>query len=738
MKTEKPAVRYLVLVFLCLLAAAVIVAFPLFFVNELDAQTQGFLNETARKNSSYISLKFQTQTEYLYGLSESVDIGKISDLKSALESIGKVNNTGVSYKRYGIAYINGKAYTSDGKDVLLTDTSPIVECIVKDKLVVTRLPKDETIDGDEVFVMHTPLKDGTHTAAVMFLVFTVDDIKANLKSDAFDNEEVFFIIDRDGKNIVNTHHNVKIQNADNIFSMLPDAQGNKAIEHMRSDIQNGGSNIEILTLDKTYYVNFNPLEYNDWYLLSVVPVDTVNSTRNTVLLYVMLMCIFMLGVFILFAFYIVSAEKAKKEDLDKLLYKDELTGHYSYAKFCLEIKKQLKKNKEPAAYIIMDIDHFKIINATFGYDTGNEIICHTSNVWHELLKEGEFASRIVADRFAAFLRYENEEELLARMDVFCEKCREYTMEKMDGYIICPSIGVYMLEETDKDIQIMQNRAYMAKSLAKDDHNDFVRIYNENLKKALTERKVLEDELEHAIANRLLTVVFQPQFESDTSRICGVEALLRWYKEDGTSVSPAEFIALAEERGIIKRLDKYVFEETCKRQKEMADRGITPVDISVNVSQFSLYDSNFVSTYLNIIRETGADISHLKLEITESALFANTEAFVKLLHQLREVGFKILMDDFGTGYSSLMLLKSMPIDYLKLDKSFIDDFESVRGKAIIECVVSMAKQLGVVIIVEGVETEKQFNYVRQLGCEIIQGYYFSKPLSYEEILGKIET
>ena len=155
-----------------------------------------------------------------------------------------------------------------------------------------------------------------------------------------------------------------------------------------------------------------------------------------------------------------------------------------------------------------------------------------------------------------------------------------------------------------------------------------------------------------------------------------------------------------------------------------------------MSQQSLYDSKFTEKYLEIVKETGADISHIQLEITETTLFENNKSFVKMLRKLHKSGFKILMDDFGTGYSSLMLLKSLPVDFLKLDKTFIDDYAHPRGRSIIECIIKMAKQLGMTLIAEGVETEEQYEYVKTQGCHIVQGYYLSRPISFDDLCNMI--
>ncbi|MBR5190680.1 MAG: EAL domain-containing protein, partial [Clostridia bacterium] len=264
----------------------------------------------------------------------------------------------------------------------------------------------------------------------------------------------------------------------------------------------------------------------------------------------------------------------------------------------------------------------------------------------------------------------------------------------------------------------------------------IAVYSGKIKRDLTRKKLFSDELEHAIKNKQLSVVLQPQYNAQTGKICSAEMLVRWKKEDGTSVSPAEFIPIAEERGFIKNIDRFVFRKACEAQRDLVEKGFGPIDISVNLSQQTLHDPKLIETYLKIIEETHADIEHVHLEITETTLFNNSRSFLRILRRIHKAGFKILLDDFGTGYSSLMLLKSMPIDALKLDKSFIDDYEHQRGQHIIECIIEMTKKLGITLIAEGIETQEQYEYIKSQNCDVVQGYHFSYPLEYHKFCDTI--
>ncbi len=737
MKKDSAIARFFVLVFLGVFAIAIIIAFPLFLTNELDNQNQDFLKEFSAKNGESVGFKFQEQSSYLYYFANAVDTTKLDNPKAAINSIGDIPKND-HYKRYGIATLDGKAYTSDGKSIDLAHDEHIKECVEKDGFIVCRMQTNESIDGDEVFVMHTPLKHEGEIKAVFFLVFTIDQIMANFESSAFNKSEFFFVVDYEGNNIMSTHPNEKFRNIDNVFYSLnfdEKYQGSR-IPAIQEDMKNGETGVLFSSQNTDFYLYYAPLNFNDWYLFSVIPTSAVTENRNTALSYVGIMTFFLVTVFILFTIYAVSSERRKKEELDKVLYTDSLTGGASYAKFCLDVKKQLSKNQK-AAYVVMDLDNFKLVNDYYGYEMGNKTIKHIDTLWRKMLKDNEFVGRIAADRFAVYLRYSSEEELNKRLEKFCADCRTFNDKNMSNYILVPSIGVYYVTEKNIDIQKMQNCAVMAKSLVKGDSESTIAVYTGKIKRDLTRKKLFSDELAHAIRNNELSAVLQPQYDTETGRICAAEMLVRWKREDGTYVPPSEFIPIAEERGFIKDIDRFVFRRACVVQQDLIQRGFAPIDISVNLSQQTLHDPKLIETYLGIIEETGADISHIHLEITETTLHNNQRSFLRLLRKLHKAGFKILLDDFGTGYSSLMLLKSMPIDALKLDKSFIDDYEHPRGRNIIECVIDMTKKLDITIIAEGIETAEQYEYIKSQKCDIVQGYYFSYPLEYRKFCDTIE-
>ena len=736
---EKLWVRYVFLVFLIFLTMFVLIFFPVYLVNELDKQTNELLNEISRKNSESVGFILREQNVFLENMAIDIDPACYLDPKAAVESIDSFN-VELAYERYGVILPNSIAYTSNQEFISVSEMSFMRDCFEENRVVLSRVDAEKSPSGEDIFVIAKPLvKDGVPVSAV-YIVFSTEDLLKNFGSASFNNRESYFLIDQNGgvMAVIGEHHD--FDDITNIFNsrLFADNYQAESKREMKSNMQNGESGTVYLDLkDGDLFIYYSPLHYKGIYLASVVPAAEVNNARNRALNYVILMCLFLVLTFGLFALYIMLNERLRVKSFNNFLYTDPLTGNPSYAKFCVEVEKALKKNRGNCAYISMDLDEFKLVNTAFDYEQGNETIKFISNLWISMLREGEYVGRINGDRFNVFLRYESRQELYERLDRFCDRCRMPEDGAMANYSLSPSMGIYYIPSGETDLQSIHDCAVFAKTVIKGDHEQHYAVYNDRLKEELTRDKKLEDDLRKALANGELSLYFQPQFTAEDRKFFGAEALLRWKKPDGSFVPPELFISIAERCGLIKELDRYVFRKACTAQNALADMSNRRVNISVNVSQQSLYNPLFVNNYLDIVKETGADISCIELEITETALFDNNRRFISLLNRLHKANFKILMDDFGTGYSSLMLLKNLPIDYLKLDKSFIDDYDNIKGRNIIECVINMGKQLGIVLIAEGVETAEQREFLVEMGCDIIQGYYFSRPLSFEELMKKLE-
>ncbi|MEG2000687.1 MAG: EAL domain-containing protein, partial [Evtepia sp.] len=305
-----------------------------------------------------------------------------------------------------------------------------------------------------------------------------------------------------------------------------------------------------------------------------------------------------------------------------------------------------------------------------------------------------------------------------------------------NYDIVPSIGMYIIDDTSIPVDEMYNRATLAAKTCKGNYVDYYAYYNESMSIALTEEQEITNDMNFALKSGQFEVYLQPQYNIHTNLPCGAEALVRWRHPQKGMMSPGDFIPIFERNGFITKLDYYVWEQVCQYLHAWISQGITPQPISVNVSRVNIYNPNLVETMIELVNRYGIEPSLLNLELTESAYTDNPIAMKKVMNRLRSHGFTMMMDDFGNGYSSLSLLKDIMIDILKIDMQFLSETEIPgRGENIIASVIRMAKWLNIPVIAEGAETSEQVDFLRSVGCDYVQGFYFARPMpvsDYEQL------
>ncbi|MEG2159033.1 MAG: EAL domain-containing protein, partial [Clostridia bacterium] len=297
-----------------------------------------------------------------------------------------------------------------------------------------------------------------------------------------------------------------------------------------------------------------------------------------------------------------------------------------------------------------------------------------------------------------------------------------------NYDIVPSIGICIVEDSSISVEEMYNRATLASKTCKGNYVDFYAYYNESMSVSLTIEQEITNEMNFALENEQFEIYLQPQYNIHTNLPCGAEALVRWNHPKKGLIMPDSFIPIFERNGFITKLDYYVWEQTCKCLCSRKSKGIKPYPISVNVSRVNLYNPNLPETLLSLVEKYGVDPALLHLELTESAYTDNPTAMKKTMEQLQSYGFIIMMDDFGSGYSSLSLLKDIAIDVLKIDMHFLSQADTPgRGENIIASIIRMAKWLNIPVIAEGAETAEQVDFLRSVGCDYVQGFYFARPM-----------
>lgn len=433
--------------------------------------------------------------------------------------------------------------------------------------------------------------------------------------------------------------------------------------------------------------------------------------------------------------YTVISNRKKEEKLYKLAYIDEVTKLGNKNFFMQKGKEFLEniKNKTNNYLMVLDIDKFKSFNKRYGHQKGNELLYTIGQILTEILSKEAIIARLANDAFGIIFESRNDiEKILTEIE---EKISKIKIENKE-YQIYISLGAYKIKENEKEIEKILDKALIAHDKIKGNYNKQYMIYNETLEKEIEKEHNIELNMQQALENEEFEVYYQPKINVKTNKIEGAEALVRWKKEDKI-IPPSDFIPIFEKNQFIIKLDTYIFSKVCEDIKEWKKKFETVPLISVNVSKEHLLKEDFITEYVDIVEKNGLKTSEIELEITETA--TTEESVLSIIKEIKKGGFVISIDDFGTGYSSLSMLHDMPIDTIKIDKTFIRQIDFKNNKKnIVQYIIFMAKQLEMKTIAEGVETKEEIEYLKSLGCDFIQGYYYSKPLNkknFEDFMNK---
>ena len=465
---------------------------------------------------------------------------------------------------------------------------------------------------------------------------------------------------------------------------------------------------------------------------------TTNLLRMTV---VLIICIFLIWLLI---FWFSLRKMLNLEHVNKSLEdkagRDILTNVYTVDKFKKAAQELLDENSGlKYAVFYVDFADFKYINDVFGYEWGDRILKEYGTILEKDLDEKEVVGRVNADNFVILRHYETKKDVLNRQKEVDKKITDYMRDSGNRHILSVCCGLCCIEDVIESLKIegLMDRANFARKAVKTGKFDRYRFYNESIRRQLFFEKDIESCMGSALENKEFKVYYQPKVDLKTNQIVCSEALARWQKADGTVISPNEFIPVFEKNYTIPLLDRYIFEEVCRWLRHLLDEGLQALPVSVNVSRLQFYNSDFVSSYTEIRDKYNIPPSLLEIEFTETILFDNWDELSKIVEDLHSAGFSSSIDDFGKGYSSLSMVQNLNVDVLKIDAAFFPNITSKeKDRLLVEGMIKLVKQFGVVTVAEGIETEEQIEVLRGIGCDMIQGYVFYRPMpeqDYESLL-----
>lgn len=433
--------------------------------------------------------------------------------------------------------------------------------------------------------------------------------------------------------------------------------------------------------------------------------------------------------------------REKTQQLNVMAFYDQLTQlpnrHSFYSYFQRTLSRQLR-SKSPFYLLFIDLDEFKNINDNLGHDTGDQLLVQAAERLKYSVRADDFVARVGGDEFAVILKADIGRSELSSIaeKIIAAISKPYQLADKQSYISC-SIGIAAYPQDGEDIHQLVKHADMSMYQAKENGKNGFHFFNIALYEKKARRFIIENALKSAIKNNELKLVYQPQIQlplksQHEGQLIGMESLLRWQNEELGFVSPAEFIPIAEDSNLILELENWVIDQVISQAKQWQNLVPHPFRIAINISGIHFKQANFATYIENKLHQHQFDGSYLEIELTESSIMDNTSTSIEKLAHLKTLGIHSSIDDFGTGYSSMSYLKQLPIDKLKIDKSFIDGIpDDPQNCAIIKAIIELAKQFNLVTVAEGVEEKVQRDYLQRISCQSIQGYFYYKPLSPQE-------
>ncbi len=591
-----------------------------------------------------------------------------------------------------------------------------------------------------IVVIATPMIKNDKIIAVLEASYRASHLDELFLS-SFDGMGYAYIINKEGKILAKTQSTYSLTLTDNIYGTWKNSNfyGDESFDTTVQNIESQKSGYAKYDYKgQKRIMHYSPLGINDWVILSIVPDDVISGKANEILMRTLLLTSVLTFTILIVIFYIYKMQNLYINKLKRIAYVDELTGISNFHKFKVDAEALITSNNN-INYIIdkFDVDRFKLINEIYGYNTGNEIIQLIAKSLAMVLDpKTETYARISGDEFIVLVSYNDDDDLKVKHKRFVDYVHAQSKDILNYKALFPT-GRYYVPNGATNINQIYERVNFAHKMAKKSISSKFFVYDDTLKSLMLREKEIENKMEDALLSNQFVLYIQPKFRLVDEKIIGAEALVRWKEKNLDVVYPGDFIPVFEKNGFIINLDMYMFELSCIALREMMDKNICPVPISVNFSRLHLNNPSFVTELCSIADKYSISRDLLEVELTESTMFNNETVLIGVLDRLHQAGFTLSMDDFGTGYSSLGLLKNLPVDVIKIDRGFFaDSIDEDRAIVVIASVMEMAHKLNIHTVAEGVETREHVELLKQLGCDVVQGYYYSKPMPVSEFIQKL--
>lgn len=695
-----------------------------------------YLLEISSGVSSSVNARIATVFTILTSVGRSYLELQTRDPYFALEYL-KEKSESHGFKKITVTDLQGRTVSSDGQPMTLADF-PNLARVFAGQTLFLRIRHSPGDDADGVLYAK-PLYLKGKISGIIVAWNDVEHIQRYLREPFFGDKGHFHILDLNG--------NVLLGPPDEDLSLVPNyldlllhkAEMTRGSAYdMRKNMRTGASGRLDFVLDGcARTAAYVPLRNEELYLVAVAPSEVAweqfrNMTAQTLLLVLAIVALFT-GLILLLFFKDRNATKK----LVSIAFVDPVTGGMTRNRFKLEALPKIAAAPRGAYSLVsVNIAQFKLVNDILGSETGDLLLRQLHDCIKEHLTKDELICRDYADDFVLLVATKSRERTLLIVDSISAKVNRLLAEADFKYKLRLYLGVYEIDDKSLPLVSLLDRANIARKNSRSSVRGQLYecvFYSDLERQQMIKSKDIENKMEEALNNGDFIVYLQPKIELQDKTVVGAEALVRWQDKDTGIIPPGDFISCFETNGFIIKLDLHIFEQTCRIVRGWLDSGVEPVPVSVNLSRAHLIDQDFLLDYTAVRDRYGIPHGLLEIELTESLLSENFVDLQNLVERLHESGFKCSLDDFGSGYSSLNMLKDIQVDTLKLDGAFwvSPDAANQREKDIITAVVELARKLGMTTVSEGVETAEQLEFLRQIRCDMVQGFVFSRPVPPEE-------
>ncbi|MCC0665559.1 EAL domain-containing protein [Clostridioides sp. ZZV15-6597] len=694
--------------------------FAFFYISNMDDvleyETKNYLSEISEESKIAINSKLKSNLNELENISKLLEIEDNFDLEETLKILESYNKNS-NYNNIGMILPNGKGYA---KGIFGTDFSDrdYFKLAIKGTANISK-PLIDKDTGKLTKTYAVPLYNNGKIVAVIAADYDVEFVSEFLSISTFNGEGFSLICDSNGEIIIPSYH----KNSNSNITNLSQVNFKKIFTFKNMKISDKGV-VEAKESGKEFYMAYTSLGINDWFIISVVPKMVVSKKLNNLMIITIIGWIILSFLFLGVILYILYSKAKSQKTIEKMAYTDFVTGYSNWRKFELDVRNLLKKasQNDKHAMVIFDIDKFKAINDIYGHKKGNSILKDIADTLDSITHNNETFARVSSDNFNMLLSYDTREDIINVIKKII----------INNDFVNLSFGIYEIKDKSLSISAYSDRASLAKLSIKNNRDINFAFFNDELRDKLLLEDKIEKKMEYALENNQFIMYLQPKYNIKSEKFCGSEALVRWQYTEKEFIYPSDFIPIFEKNGFITKIDMYILEQACKEIRTLFDKGISPLPISVNFSRVDFFKKDFITKIVNICDKYKIPYSLIEIEITESSMFGDTDTLFEVSRSLQDIGFILSMDDFGSGYSSVNMLKNIPLNVIKLDRGFfIDDKNIDKNQIVIKSIVSLIKQLGIRVVAEGIETKSQVEMLRKANCDIIQGYYFSKPLPVKE-------